>query len=109
MRSVLVTCTAMLCLVVLGPAPASADTAAHKFGRGLANMTTGVLALPGTIASETDERGAVGIPIGLAKGLGNVVARELVGVYEAVSAPLAVPANREPILEPEFPWQQFPA
>ena len=45
--------------------------------------------------------------VGLAMGLGKLVARELVGVYEFVTAPFAVPENYEPVLQPEFPWQYF--
>jgi putative exosortase-associated protein (TIGR04073 family) len=55
-----------------------------------------------------DERGAAaGIPLGFAKGLGMIVPRVLVGVWEFVSAPFPVPAGCQPILEPEYPWSYF--
>ena len=83
-------------------------TAADKFGRGLAAMTTGFLELPGNVVQETRERGAgYGMTIGVAKGLGGIVARELVGVYEFVTAPFAVPEGYRPILSPEYPWDYF--
>jgi len=88
------------------PAPA-AHTAAQKLGRGLAGMTTGFLELPGNIVKETRAKGAVGFPIGLATGLGMLVTRELVGVYEFISAPFPVPAGFRPILTPEYPWDYF--
>jgi putative exosortase-associated protein (TIGR04073 family) len=95
-------------LLVLAASPASAQTAARKFGRGLAGMTTAFLEVPGNMVSETRSRGAAeGIPLGFAKGLGMIVPRVLVGVYEFVSAPFAFPAGYRPILEPEFPWQHF--
>ncbi|MDD1622121.1 MAG: exosortase system-associated protein, TIGR04073 family [Methylococcaceae bacterium] len=86
---------------------ARADTAADKFGRGLAGMTLGVLELPGNIVKETKAKGPVGIPVGLAMGVGMIVTRELVGVYEFLSAPFPVPAGFRPILQPEYPWGYF--
>ena len=86
---------------------ARAQTAADKFGRGLAGMTCGFLEIPGNIVKETHAKGAVGFPIGLAYGLGMTVTRELVGVYEFVTAPFPVPAGFRPILSPEYPWGYF--
>ncbi len=70
-------------------------------------MTCGVLELPGNIIKETNAKGAVGLPVGLAKGLGMIVSRELIGVYEFVSAPFPVPAGFKTILHPEYPWDYF--
>jgi len=93
---------------VLFATPAFAQTAVRKLGRGLAAMTTGFLELPGNMVVETHERGpAEGIPLGFAKGLGMIIPRELVGVYEFLSAPFPAPADYRPILHPEFPWQYF--
>lgn len=88
-------------------AEAGAHTAAQKFGRGLAGMTCGFLEIPGNIVKETRAQGAVGVPVGLAKGLGMTVARELIGVYEFLSAPFPAPAGYRPILSPEYPWDYF--
>jgi putative exosortase-associated protein (TIGR04073 family) len=94
--------------LLLLPAPVHAQTATDKFGRGIAGMTTGVLELPGNMIEESHERGpGVGIPLGLAKGLGMVVARELCGVYEFVTAPLPVPSGYQPVLHPTYPWDYF--
>lgn len=86
---------------------AYAHTAAQKFGRGLAGMTCGVLEIPGNIVKETQTRGAIGVPLGLAKGVGMTVTRELVGVYEFISAPFPAPSGFRPILTPEYPWDYF--
>ena len=105
--------TAMMALVVavlLIPALASAGeySAARKFGRGLAGIVTGFLEIPGNIVRESRENGvAQGATVGLAKGLGMFVARELVGVYEVLTAPFEAPAGFEPVVFPEFPWQYF--
>jgi putative exosortase-associated protein (TIGR04073 family) len=96
---IFIACVAFLSLVV---SEAHAQTAVRKFGRGLAGMTCGFLEMPGNIVKETREQGAVGVPIGLALGLGMLVAREL--LYEFVTAPFPAPAGYRPILHPEFPW-----
>jgi len=83
-------------------------TAGRKAGRGLAAMTTGFLEIPGNMVAETRKHGAgMGVPLGFVFGLGKVVIRELVGVYEFVSAPFEAPAGFRPIIEPEFPWSYF--
>lgn len=97
---------AILALMLAAPV-AWADTAADKFGRGLAGMTCGFLELPGNIVKETKAKGAVGVPVGLAMGVGMIVTRELVGVYEFVTAPFPVPSGFKPILRPEYPWGYF--
>lgn len=94
-------------LAVLSFPEAHAQTSAEKFGRGLAGITCGFLEVPGNIVQETRSQGPVGVPIGLAKGLGMFVARELVGVYELISAPFPAPAGFRPILKPDYPWDYF--
>src|SRR5437667_3739963 len=101
-----------ICIFVVGiwmlPVPCLAQTAARKCGRGLAAMTTGFLEVPGNVVAETRAKGpAEGIPLGFAKGLGMIVVRELVGVYESLSSPFPAPAGYRPIIEPEFPWGYF--
>ena len=83
-------------------------TAARKAGRGLAAMTTGFLEIPGNMVAESRKHGAgAGIPLGFVFGLGKLVVRELIGVYEFLSAPFEAPAGFKPIIEPEFPWDYF--
>jgi putative exosortase-associated protein (TIGR04073 family) len=99
---------AMLAASAILTAPgAEAQSAAHKFGRGLAGMTLGFLEIPGNIVKESQAQGAIGVPIGLAYGLGMTVTRELVGVYEFLSAPFPVPSGFRPVLRPEYPWGYF--
>ena len=83
-------------------------TPARKAGRGLAAITTGFLEVPGNMVAETRRSGlARGLTLGFVKGLGGIVVRELVGVYDFVSAPIAVPGGYRPLIEPEFPWSYF--
>jgi putative exosortase-associated protein (TIGR04073 family) len=104
-----VACTAALALsFAFVPGVASAQSAARKVGRGLAAMTTGFLEVPGNIVEVTRERGAGwGFTLGFVQGLGMIVVRELVGVYEFVSAPFPLPSGFQPIIQPEFPWDYF--
>lgn len=105
--------TAAAALVALlgalaAPGTAEAQTAARKVGRGLAAMTCGFLEVPGNIVEETRRNGVVqGVTVGFALGLGKLVARELIGVYEFLSAPFPAPPGFRPILDPEFPWGYF--
>lgn len=90
------------------PADAAKYSAGRKFGRGLAAMTCGFLEVPGNIVKTSREKGPVyGVTLGFAEGLGRLVVRELVGVYEFVSAPFPAPPGYKPILQPEFPWGYF--
>jgi putative exosortase-associated protein (TIGR04073 family) len=98
----------LLAAFVLLPVAADAQSAPRKFGRGLAGITCGFLELPGNMVETTRERGlGYGLTLGLAEGLGRIVARELVGVYEFVTAPFPVPAGYKPLLKPEYPWGYF--
>ena len=83
-------------------------TSGRKAGRGLAAMTTGFLEIPGNMVAESRKHGAgAGVPLGFVFGLGKLVVRELVGVYEFLSSPFEAPAGFKPIIEPEFPWDYF--
>ncbi|MFQ5416057.1 MAG: OmpA family protein [Myxococcota bacterium] len=95
-------------LALPGTAFAQEMTAARKAGRGLAGITLGVLEIPGNIVQEARTNGGLSAAtIGLGVGIGKFVTRELVGVYELLSAPFEEPPGFEPILVPEFPWQYF--
>src|SRR2546428_11575658 len=96
-------------LMLLLASPAGAQTAPRKVLRGLAGMTTSVLEGPGNFVAESRARGyGEGIPHGFAKGLGMIIPRTLVGVWEFVSAPFPLPAGHQTILRPAFPWSYFP-
>ncbi len=99
----------VLALVLNVPSPAAArDTAARKVGRGAANLTLGVLALPGQIVRTTRASGPfVGATWGLVKGVGMFVATEIVGVFEVLTSPFETPPGFKPILKPEYPWGYF--
>jgi putative exosortase-associated protein (TIGR04073 family) len=73
--------------------------------QGLAGVTLGFLEVPGTIVEKTRENGPiVGLALGLTQGVGRFVTRELVGVYQIISAPFGIENATQ---DPEFPWQRF--
>lgn len=99
----------VLALVLVVPSTASArDTSARKVGRGAANLTLGVLALPGEIVHTTRESGVfVGATWGFVKGVAMFVTTEVVGLFEVLTCPFETPPGFKPILEPEYPWGYF--
>jgi putative exosortase-associated protein (TIGR04073 family) len=100
-------CAGALLALLLHPGAAEAQTAMDKLGRGVAGMVAGVLELPGQMVTESNRHGPEGLPLGFAKGLGMIVAREVTGVYEFVTAPIPVPRGYRPVLSPEYPWDHF--
>jgi putative exosortase-associated protein (TIGR04073 family) len=101
-------CAALLVALLCLPQLAAAQSVGRKVGRGLAAMTCGWLELPGNVVKTSLERGpAWGFTLGFVEGLGRIVVRDLVGVYEFVTAPFPLPAGFAPIIQPEFPWDYF--
>jgi putative exosortase-associated protein (TIGR04073 family) len=107
-RSRILIAAAAVALLAGTATESAAQSAARKAGRGLAAMTTAFLEVPGNMVREAERRGkAEGLPVGFAMGLGMIVVRTLVGVYEFVTCPFPAPAGFRPIIEPEFPWSYF--
>ena len=75
---------------------------------GVIERCHGFLELPGNIVAENRDRGPVhAATIGVAKGIGMIPVRELVGVFDVVTAPFEVPDHYDPVLHPEYPWGYF--
>ena len=103
---------ALACLTIVLPSSLSASelqtegSMARKAQRGFLNI---VLA-PFELASEMKKAGQEDsfIPnwfIGGARGICAMGGRALIGAYELVTFPLPLPAEYEPVIYPEFPWQ----
>ncbi len=109
LRAALVSSLLITVFSLATPSTADArDSSARKIGRGAANLTLGVLALPGEIVQTTRERGPfVGATWGFIKGTGMFVAHEVVGLWEILTCPFETPPGFKPILTPEFPWGYF--
>jgi putative exosortase-associated protein (TIGR04073 family) len=91
----------------LGEEPTK-STPGQKALRGATNLSLGlVLELPRTIYYETKAQGPlVGIPAGFLAGFGLGLMRTVVGAYELLTFPIAVPDDYKPILSPSFPFEQ---
>lgn len=99
---------ALLFALLLDAGSAAANSSPRKLGRGLANLTTGVIVLPAQVIETTKAHGPfVGATWGFVKGLGWVVATEAVGLFEFMTCPFETPPDWKPILEPEFPWGHY--
>jgi putative exosortase-associated protein (TIGR04073 family) len=100
-----------LAVALLGAADATAEaegSSPRKLGRGLANLTTGVIVLPAKVIETTRAHGPfVGATWGVVKGFGWVVMTEAVGVFEFLTCPFETPPDFKPILQPEFPWGHY--
>ena len=98
-----------LTFILLAAVDAGAtDSSPRKLGRGLANMTLGVIVFPAKVIETTRAQGPfVGLTWGLAKGFGWMVATEAIGVFEFLTCPFETPPDFKPILDPEFPWGHY--
>lgn len=106
---------ALVLVLVVGGLMASAASAretgsspARKLGRGMANLSFGVMAIPAEMIATTQRSGpAIGATWGFIRGAGFMVATEAVGLWEVLTCPFATPPDYVAILDPEYPWQRF--
>ncbi|MCX7915113.1 MAG: exosortase system-associated protein, TIGR04073 family [Verrucomicrobiae bacterium] len=104
---------AMICATFATTTSASEDPPRHhnalrKLGRGVANVLFGVVEVPNQYTKAVSKHGgAAGFTYGLPKGIVRWVGRELVGVFEIVTFPLPVPSGYRPIMQPEWPNEDY--
>jgi len=88
--------------------PPSGHNALRKLGRGVSNLLFGIVEVPNQITKTTAEhQGAGGVTYGLGKGLYRWFEREGVGVYEIVTFPVPVPHGYKPVMQPEWPNEDY--
>ena len=86
----------------------SKQNALRKLGRGFANVLFGIVEVPNQITKVTSERGGgAGVTYGVGKGLLRWFGRELAGVYDVVTFPVPLPKGYKPIMQPEFPNDDY--
>ena len=88
--------------------PAYCDNMLKKFGRGICNVLTCPFELPEQVKRTNLTDGPMAsITWGVLKGVGMIVTRAVVGVYEIVTFPIPCPEEYKPILkDPEFFFEQ---
>ena len=83
-----------------------ADKSTRKFVRGVANVATGWVEIPKQIYNTWYQERTLASPmIGLGKGVGMAVSREVVGVFEMALPISPAPTDWEPIISPEFVFE----
>ena len=88
--------------------PPRGHNALRKLNRGVSNLLFGVVEMPNQITKTTAEHGgAAGVTYGVGKGLVRWIAREVVGVYEIITFPIPVPRQYKPVMQPEFPNEDY--
>ncbi len=103
MRKAIVVIAACLLLAAATAPPAYAQNAAHKLGRGMANIVTGWLEVPWEIARKTQDKGDIaGIFVAPVTGFFKACGRTIVGFYDVVTCVIPFPRGYEPVIEPEF-------
>lgn len=100
----------LLILNIAMPCFAQGDVIAKmgkKLGRGLVNCATGWIEIPKNIYDTSVEHNPLmGITLGTIKGAGMTVVRTGAGVYDVATFLFPIPADYEPILEPEFVFSE---
>ena len=94
----------VLVLILNLAAPAYCGGPSRKLGRGLANIATFPLELPNRIG-QTHERAGLyeAMTYGFLEGIGMMVFRAAMGVYETATFLIPVPEGYEPVMkDPEF-------
>jgi putative exosortase-associated protein (TIGR04073 family) len=102
------------CLVCVGSVSASIEepevnhNAGRKLGRGFANLLFGIVEVPNQIHHTSQaEGGGAAATLGVGRGIGKFLWREVVGVYEIVTFPVPAPSGYKPIIQPEFPADEI--
>lgn len=82
--------------------------ALRKLGRGTANVLFGIVEVPNQYTKAVAKHGgAAGFTYGLPKGIVRWIGRELVGVYEIITFPLPLPRGYRPLMQPEWPNEDY--
>jgi len=105
---VLILCSTAIALPVFAQEGSVVEKMGKKLLRGIANVATGWVELPKNIydtSVETDNP-LMGITYGTLKGIGMTVVRTGAGAYDVVTFLFPLPEDYEPILEPEFVFEE---
>jgi putative exosortase-associated protein (TIGR04073 family) len=107
MRKVLLVLLATVIITSLTISPCFADPL-RKLGRGLANTVTGVVEIPKKVyLISKNDNPALGLTWGWVKGAAVGLLRTAAGIYETVTFPIPAPADYEPMIQPEFVFEEW--
>lgn len=101
----------LVCFVIISNliiTPCFAQDPMRKLGRGVANTLTGVVEIPRHIyLISKEENPLLGMTWGLVKGAAVGLLRTACGIYETITFPIPAPADYEPMIEPEFVFEEW--
>ena len=99
----------LLCFLLgMNPQIVKADDGIDKLGRGFTNLLTFWGEIPRGMEIAAHEKGIIeGSVTGFIRGGGKALGRLAVGLYEIVTFPLPLPKNYEPVLQPEFVFNDY--
>lgn len=106
--TVLILCIVAVALPVFAQEGSVIEKMGKKLGRGIVNIATGWVELPKNIYDTSVETNnpLMGITYGTLKGVGMTVVRTGAGAFDVVTFLFPVPENYQPILEPEFVFEE---
>ena len=105
---VLALCIAAITLPAFAVEGSIIEKMGKKLGRGIVNVATGWVELPKNIYDTSVETNnpLMGITYGTLKGVGMTVVRTGAGVYDVATFLFPVPKDYDPLLEPEFVFEE---
>ncbi len=107
MRKFLLVLVAVIMISNLIITPCYADMW-HKLGRGVVNSLTGFVEIPKkVILISRNDNPLLGLTWGFVKGIAVGTLRTAAGVYETVTFPIPAPADYEPIVHPEYVFEEW--
>jgi putative exosortase-associated protein (TIGR04073 family) len=86
---------------------AIAEKMSFKLVRGVTNVFTSVAEIPKQTMITASNHGNVGYVVGPIKGFGMFLYRGLIGLTETVFFMVPQPGYYEPMMDPEFVWQDW--
>jgi len=108
MRKLIATLITVLIIFNLTRAACFAQEPLRKLGRGLANIATGLVEIPKQVIATSKEKNlATGLTWGWVKGAGLALLRTASGIYEILTFPIPAPAEYEPVISPEFVFEEW--
>ncbi|MFC1806960.1 exosortase system-associated protein, TIGR04073 family [Candidatus Omnitrophota bacterium] len=105
---VMMLCIAAVSLPAFAQEGSIVEKMGKKLGRGIVNVATGWVELPKNIYDTSVETNnpLMGITYGTLKGVGMTVVRTGAGAYDVATFLFPVPSEYEPLLTPEFVFEE---
>jgi putative exosortase-associated protein (TIGR04073 family) len=106
--AIAILCVAAIALPAFAQEGSVVERMGKKLGRGIVNVATGWVELPKNIYDTSVETNnpLMGMTYGTLKGVGMTVVRTGAGAYDVATFLFPLPKDYEPILKPEFVFEE---